>query len=389
MSRLAPRSNSAGDESLRIEMVLPSLAVAGMETMTRDLACGLVRRGVRVGVTCLEEEGALADSLRAQGVPVTLVPCPGVAANFRPHAALRDHFAATGCDIVHTHNGVWAKAAVAARAAGVPAIVNTLHGFAHGEPWYDDPLRWWAATNTDAVVAVSAPLRDHLVRKLRVPSARVSVLPNGIDMDRFAPGPRSGALRRRLGIPLDAPLVGTVARLDPVKNQRLLIDAFRRVLVQVPAAHLAFVGDGPLRADLEAQAHAAGVGHAVHFAGLFPDTAPVYRDLDLFALPSLSEGASISILEALASGTPVIATAVGGTIDLLADDCGVLAPSGDEQALANAIERLLSDPERRASLARSGRAKVSTTYSLDAMVDAYEALYRTVLETRHARSATR
>jgi glycosyltransferase involved in cell wall biosynthesis len=389
MTPSAARTDPVGGRPLRIEMVLPSLSVAGMETMTRDLGRGLAQRGHGVGVTCLQEEGALADELRAHGVAITLLPCPGISTNLRPHAPLRDHFAAIGCDVVHTHNGAWAKAAVAARAADVPASVNTLHGFAHDEPWYDDPLRWWAARHTDTVVAVSEPLRDHLVRKLRLSPSRVLVLANGIDTDRFAPGPRSGGLRRRFGIPEAAPLIGTVARLDPVKNQPLLIAAFRLVLTKRPDAQLVFVGDGPMRAELEAGASSAGIAHAVHFAGICPDVAPVYRDLDVFALPSLSEGTSISILEALASGTPVVAAAVGGNVDLLAGNCGMLVPSGDEQTLAIAILRVLDDPAFSASLASAGRSRVVSNHSLDQMVDFYEDLYCTILETKHARDAIR
>jgi glycosyltransferase involved in cell wall biosynthesis len=384
-ARKAPVSESP----LRIEMVLPSLSVAGMETMTRDLARGLALRSHRVGVTCLQEEGALADELRAHGVAVTLVPCPGVSTNFRPFPPLRDHFTAIGCDVAHTHNGVWAKAAVAARAAGVPASVNTLHGFAHEEACYDDPLRWWASRHTDTVVAVSEPLRAHLVRKLRLCPSRVLVLANGIDTNRFAPGPRSVEVRRRFGIPEGVPLIGTVARLDPVKNQSLLIAAFRLVLTKRPNAHLVFVGDGPMRAELETGASSAGISHSVHFAGICPDVAPVYRDLDVFALPSLSEGTSISILEALASGTPVVAAAVGGNVDLLAGKCGVLVPSGDEQALAIAILRVLDDPAFSASLANRGRARAVSTHSLEQMVDFYEDLYRTILEKKHTRGAVR
>jgi glycosyltransferase involved in cell wall biosynthesis len=271
---------------------------------------------------------------------------------------------------------------VAAGTANVPASVNTLHGFAHHEPWYDNPLRWWATRLTDAIVAVSEPLRDHVVQTLRVPPTRVFVLANGIDTNRFIPGPRSGAVRRRFDIPDGAPLIGTVARLDPVKNQPLLIAAFGLVHATRPNARLVFAGDGPMRAALEAQAHSAGVGHAVLFAGICRDTAPVYRDIDVFALPSLSEGTSISTLEALGSETPVVATAVGGNIALLEGERGVLVASGDERAFADAILHVLDDPEFGAILASAGRARVVSTHSLQGMVDFYEAVYRAILKLK-------
>jgi glycosyltransferase involved in cell wall biosynthesis len=375
---------------LRIEMVLPSLVVAGMETMTRDLVLGLSALGHGVGVTCLEDEGALAEGLRENGVAVSLVPCPGIGANFRPDAALGAHFATLGCEVVHTHNGVWAKATLAAQAAGIPAVINTLHGFAHGEPWFHEPFRWWGARHTDKIVAVSASLRDHLIEKTHVPASRVTVLPNGIDTDRFAPGRRSGALRERFAIHPDAPLVGCIARLDPVKEHALLLAAFSRILLSHPDARLVLVGDGPLRGALEAQVAATGLSHAVLFAGNCPDPVPIYRDLDAFALASRSEGTSISILEALASGLPVIATAVGGTPDLLCGgECGLLVPSGDAEALANAIIRVLDEPALKAHLAEAGRARAVSAFSQTAMVEAYETLYWSVLENKRVRLAVR
>ncbi|WP_414475748.1 glycosyltransferase [Microvirga sp. M2] len=363
---------------LAIEMILPSLATGGMETMTAALARALARRGHRVGVTCLESEGDLAEDLRRTGIPVSLVPCPGTVPLLRPHPGLREHFAARALDVVHAHNGVWVKAALAARAAGVPAVVHTAHGFAFGEPWFEDALRWWAGLRTDMVAAVSAPLREHLVHKARIPASRVSTLINGIDTMRFAPHGKSGLLRGAVGIGPDVPLVGCVARLDPVKNLALLVDAMTLVVRDLPGARLVLVGDGPVRESLREQAQAAGLGDRVLFPGTFADTAPVYRDLDVFVLPSLSEGTSISALEAMASGTPVVATAVGGTPELLGDGCGVLVPPGDARVLADAIQGLLADPIGRSRMAQVARKRVLDRFSHADMVRAYERLYRQV-----------
>ncbi|MEZ0167162.1 glycosyltransferase [Microvirga sp. TS319] len=363
---------------LAIEMILPSLATGGMETMATALARALARRGHRVGVTCLESEGDLAEDLRRTGIPVSLVPCPGTVPLLRPHPGLREHFAAQPLDVVHAHNGVWVKAALAARAAGVPAVVHTAHGFAFGEPWFEDALRWWAGLRTDMVAAVSAPLREHLVHKARIPASRVTTIINGIDTMRFAPHGTSGILRGAVGVGPDVPLVGCVARLDPVKNLALLIDAMALMVRDLPDARLVLVGDGPLRESLREQAQVAGLGDRVLFPGAFADTAPIYRDLDIFVLPSVSEGTSISALEAMASGTPVVATAVGGTPQLLGDGCGMLVPSGDAQALADAIRGLLADPTGRSRIAQAARKRVLDRFSHADMVRAYERLYRQV-----------
>lgn len=362
---------------LAVEMVLPSLATGGMETMAAALARALARRGHRVGVTCLETEGDLAEGLRQTGIPVSLIPCPGTTPLLRPHPGLREHFAAQALDVVHAHNGVWAKSALAARAAGVPAVIHTAHGFSFGEPWFEDPLRWWAGLRTDRVAAVSAPLREHLIHKTRIPASRVVTIINGIDTTRFAPYGRTGVLREALGIGPDIPLIGCVARLDPVKNPGLLIDAMALLAPHLPDARLVFVGDGPLRPFLQERVQALGLGGRVLFAGTFADTAVVYRDLDAFVLPSVSEGTSISVLEAMASGTPVVATAVGGTPELLdGGACGALVPSGDARALSDALRRLLADPVERGRMARAARERVLAQFSHADMVRSYERLYR-------------
>src|SRR5690348_16777699 len=118
-----------------IEMVLPALVTGGMEMMVADLARALAARGHGVGITCLEAEGALAGRLREADIPVSVVPCPGKGPILRAHQGLRDHFLQRAPDIVHAHNGVWAKSALAARAARVPAILHTAHGFDRYEPW--------------------------------------------------------------------------------------------------------------------------------------------------------------------------------------------------------------------------------------------------------------
>jgi glycosyltransferase involved in cell wall biosynthesis len=364
---------------LAIEMVVPTLVTGGMEKMTIDLARALSARGHRVGIICLETEGPLSEGLDGEGIPVTVIPCSGKMPILRAHPRLRDHFLRHAPDVVHAHNGVWAKTALAARAAGVPAILHTAHGFEHKEPWFGDALRWWAGRHTDLVVAVSNPLHEHFIQKARIPENRVVTVLNGIDTSRFAPGSRSGILRGLLGIGPHSPLIGCIARLDPVKNHSLLIEAMALLVRQIPDIRLVLVGDGPLRADVEGQVKALGLQDRVFLTGMLADTAPIYRDLDVFALPSTSEGTSISVLEAMASGTPVVATSVGGTPWLLdGGACGILVPSETPTAMADAIGELLNDPNEGSRLARAARRRVLAEFDHAAMVRTYERLYRQI-----------
>jgi glycosyltransferase involved in cell wall biosynthesis len=360
---------------LRVDMVVPSLPAAGMEVMVAALARALHARGHAVAVTCLRERGQLADGLEQDGIPVRVVPAPGVLSNLRA-PALAAHFAATRPDVVHAHSGVWGPAARAARHAGTRRVIHTVHGLLDREPWFGPALKRWAGWHTDVVAAVSAPLRDYLVERARVPARKVVTLPNGIDTTQFTPdGPR-GALRTRLGVAPERRLVGIVARFAPVKNHALLIDAFARVAERDPSVDLVLIGDGELREAITAQVHARGLVARVHFAGLSADTAAWYRDLTVFSLTSVAEGTSISVLEAMATGLPIVATAVGGTPALLADGAaGVLVPSNDPLALADALTAVLGDPARRQQLGEAARARACAVYSAEQMVRAYEHLY--------------
>jgi sugar transferase (PEP-CTERM/EpsH1 system associated) len=358
-------------------MVLPAMEAAGMEAMTARLTRALAARGHQVGVTCIESGGVLADQLRADGFRVAVVPARGLRSMLR--APLLEAWLRTVApDAVHVHSGAWLKGARAARRAGVTRVVHTVHGLTgdDGEPWHVTFLHRLAARYTDWVAPVSTPLRDYLARRVRIDAAKMRVIPNGVNTDHFRPGPPTGALRERLRIASEGLIVGTVARLDPVKNHALLIDAFARVRALVPEAALVIIGDGPLRSSLEARARSLGLERNIHFVGASNDVAALYRELDLFVLSSNAEGTSMSILEAMASGVCVLATAVGGTPDLLADGAsGMLVPPRDPAALAGALTEVLRDDARRRRLADAGRARARERYSELSMIEAYEAVY--------------
>lgn len=370
------RGDTTAGRPLRVEMLVPSLVSAGMEIMVASLVRALGRRGHAVGVTCLEEEGDLVAGLERDGHRVSLVRTPGAVANvWAP--ALAAHLRTIRPDVVHVHSGVWAKGARAARHAGVPVIGHTAHGLLDREPWHGPALKRLAAWSSDWVAAVSQPLATYLTRDIGIPAELVSVVPNGIDTERFAPGPRTGVLRARTGVAASRPLIGTVARLAPVKNQAVLLRAFAQVRERVRDAALVLVGDGPLRGELGELAAALGVADDVHFVGATDDTAPVYRELDLFVLSSLAEGTSMSILEAMASGTPVVATAVGGTPDLLGDGrSGSLVPSNDATALAAAMAGAILDRGAAQQRAECALRRARDHYSQTAMLQTYESLYR-------------
>jgi glycosyltransferase involved in cell wall biosynthesis len=295
--------------------------------------------------------------------------------------------------IVETHTAkAGAVGRLAARLAGVPLIIHVFHG--HVFHSYFGPLKTRMFVNveralariTDRIITISPAQRRDIVDVYRIaPPERVLTVPLGLDLEPFRRARQSGhgRFRASLGVPAEAPLVGFAGRLTIVKNPALFVEAAKHVAGQVPQARFVFVGDGELRATLEEQVDALRLGGHVIFAGWQVDMAAVYADLDLLALTSLNEGTPVTVIEALAAGVPVVATAVGGVPDVLKDqETGTLVPSGDAGALAQAIVGLLSAPERAQALARAGQGDVSDRFDLARLVGDMESLYFGLLQEK-------
>jgi glycosyltransferase involved in cell wall biosynthesis len=231
---------------------------------------------------------------------------------------------------------------------------------------------------TDVVIAVCEAARARFAAQGVRPRRALLAVPNGIRIDAFAPAgdERRAALRCVLGLAPDTRIVGTVGRLNPVKDQRSLLQAFARVHADARDTALVLVGDGALRAALEAEAAALGIAEAVRFLGDRGDVRQLLQGFDLFALSSLSEGYSMALLEACASGLPIVATDVGGNREIVADGGnGLLVPAARPEALADALAALLRDPVRAAAMGRAGRDWALREASIDTMAARYDTLY--------------
>jgi len=236
------------------------------------------------------------------------------------------------------------------------------------------------ARRTDLLVAVSPQVRDSLLELGIGTPDKFRVIALGFDLgELLRVDGKSGALRESLGIPDGAPLVGIVGRLVPIKDHRTLISAIARL----DGVHLAIVGDGELRSELEAVVEELGLGDRVHFAGWQKDVAKVVSDLDVVALSSLNEGTPVSLIEALAASVPVVATDVGGVRFVVSDgENGYVCPPSDPEGLANRISKLLDDAELRASFGSKGREMVRTRFDRARLVRDIEDLYAELLEDR-------
>jgi sugar transferase (PEP-CTERM/EpsH1 system associated) len=280
--------------------------------------------------------------------------------------------------IVHTHAwGTLLEGLVAARLAGVPAVVHGEHGTLQLRRHQRLAQRCgWAAANR--VLSVSSRLAERIERETGFPAARIRTIRNGVDLARFSGTSRSRA-RRALGLPERGVLAATVGRLVPVKDHVTLLEATAALRQEGHEFTLVVAGDGPLRADLMARALSLGLSGRVRWLGHRSDVESVFAAADLFVLSSKSEGLSNTILEAMASGLPVVATRVGGADEMVVHgQTGLLVPPESPSELARALGALAAGDARRAAMGAAGRARVEAEFSLEGMLQQYEALYRDV-----------
>jgi glycosyltransferase involved in cell wall biosynthesis len=294
--------------------------------------------------------------------------------------------------IVHTHT---AKAGMlgrlAARAARVPTVVHTFHGhvlrgyFSPRKQAFFRGLEAFLARAADALVAVSESVKRDLVELRVAPEGKIRVIPLGLELAALAgPLPR-GTLRREAGIPEHAPLVGIVGRLVPIKDVATFLKAARLVRARRPDARFAVVGDGEERPALEALAAELELEAAVHFFGWRRDLAAVYGDLDVVVNASRNEGTPVALIEALAAARPVVATAVGGTPDLVGrDERGWLVPPAAPEALASAVVEVMGGSEAARRRAQAGREHVLARHSSERLFHDMDALYRELRAPRAA-----
>jgi glycosyltransferase involved in cell wall biosynthesis len=358
----------------RVMQLVLSLSPGGTERLVVEICKGLQSRVDSV-VCCLDEAGAWAAELDALGIPVIAL---GRRPGFHPELArkIADVIRSNRIDVVHCHHySPYVYGLLASLITGVK-LVFTEHGRLHdGQPSRKrqlvNPL---LSLLPGRIFAVSGDLRQHMIKE-GFPARCIEVIYNGID-----PGPRPSeaarvAARAALGLSQDAFVIGTAGRLDPVKNLALLLQAHALVRDRVPGAQLAIIGDGPERAALESRAAALGASGSVMFAGYRSDVRALMQAFDVYVNSSNYEGVSLTILEAMASGVPVIATSVGGNPEVVVDvETGYLVPSS-APAIGDAIARLAHQPHVRRKLGDAARWRVRRHFSIGRMVDQYAAVY--------------
>ena len=364
---------------MKISHVVENLNRGGLERAVIDLVRAQRARGHDCQVICLFERGSLADELVREGVAVHVCgKRRGV--DFAALGRLRRHLGDHASEVLHTHNAVAHYHAVLA-GLGLPIrrTINTRHGM--GGLATGSRREWIyrrSLARTDFVVTVCEAARKEMLDRGTVPASKLLAVANGIRVEQFSPADDASRLRlaASLGLPAGTRVIGTVGRLNWAKDQSSLIVAFVRLQARLADTALVIVGDGELRAALQQQADQSGAATRIFLLGDRSDVAELLRGFDLFAMPSLTEGYSIALLEACAAGLPIVATDVGGNAEIVRDGInGVLVPARSEDALADALIGVLSHPLRMAEMGKASREWVLDEGSFMTMAVRYDAVY--------------
>jgi glycosyltransferase involved in cell wall biosynthesis len=353
----------------------------GVEQVAMTLLCGLDRSRWRPLLYAHESPGIakLLTGVAKAGIEYRLVPAPRNVCDVRALRTFAAQLARDNVEIFHAHlnsplgcrHGILAARLARLRVVGTAHLCGTLEG-----------VRWAGvkqglqALAIERYLAVSDGVARHLRADLGVDPAKISIVRNGIQISY--PEGAGAALPEPLLAEKAAPIVLTVARLHQQKGIDFLLEAASRV----PKALFVLAGDGPESQRLRLKAAALGIDHRVRFLGHVDDVTPLLEACDLFVLPSLYEGLPLSVLEAMAAGKPVVATAISGTDEIITDaSTGRLVPPGDADALSAAITALLDDRAEASRLAERGRGRVRERFSAESMVHSVQRVYDDLLSS--------
>jgi glycosyltransferase involved in cell wall biosynthesis len=379
MSAHKPQPPVADQPRLRILHVITDLQIGGAENLLLQTVRYQKVAGHEVSVCSLRPDGPLSSAFR-EVCPLLNV---GMGHALTPLVIWRlSRLIRRGrYDVAH---GSLFQANLAtrpaARLAGVPVNITSMHTLYSRFHWYHFLADRWTARWADGITGVSDAVCRFAVEGEGLPAAKVHTLRNGLDLSRF-PAPaeyqaRRDATRAALGYSPDNIVISVTARLHAKKGHSYLFQSVKRLRGRYPPLRVLIVGDGPHRATLEEECQALGLTDVVTFLGMRQDVPDLLAASDVFVLPSLLEGLPMAVLEAMLMRCPVIATLVGGTSEVIEDGVyGLLVPPADVDALAGALERILTDGQLRAALIEAGYQHVLADFSFERMMRETEALY--------------
>ncbi len=368
---------------IRILHLITRLPVGGAERLLLGVLSRLDPQRYESTVCCIQDRGELAGEVEAMGIRL-------VALNLMDKGGFDRRVTPTLVELIHRerielvhshlyHANLYGR--LAAFRAGVP-IIASVHNTYTKRKWYRHLLNRWLGKRTARVIAGSAEVREDIRRHDHIDDSKIVVMPNCIDLERVRTDLNREQARRRLGCADDDFVLGTVGRLEEQKGHIHLLQAMSilRDTGLGKRLRLFIIGDGRRRGELEAAASDLAIAGQVSFLGTQTRTADFLRAFDLFVMPSLWEGLSLAMLEAMAAGLPILATDVGGASEVLGNNqFGIRVPPGNADAIARQIAELAGNPLRLSRLAEAARERAESNYSTTTLAHRLEALYAEVI----------
>ncbi len=368
--------------------VLHSLRIGGLENGAINLINQLDGDRFEHAICCIDSSGPMAERLARPVQIITLEK--GDKRDYLLPFKIAPIIRKLRPDIVHTRNWGTIDGVVAARLAGVRSVIHGEHGREAGDLTGGNTRRRRIRKALNPLVkhfvTVSEELKTWLIKEVGIPEGKITRIMNGVNTERYFPAHNKMLAKGRLGLDPGSFIIGTVGRLDPVKDHETLIRACARLIAQcglmarkATTIKVLIVGSGPLEGKLRSFAAELGIQDSVLFLSERNDIPEILQAMDVFVLSSLAEGISNTILEAMASGLAVVATRVGGNGELVdGGRTGFLLPAGDDSALAHTLTGYINNPEMVKKHGKNSRAKAETEFSLGEMVEAYGKLYRSI-----------
>jgi glycosyltransferase involved in cell wall biosynthesis len=346
----------------------------GAERLVDQLAVSM-NGGMFSSHVCLFRPGWLLDQCRTHGIPTDVIPNNGlfdIMWLFRFLRLLREQH----IQIIHAHEfDAIVHGAMAAAIAGVP-MIGTIHGKHYYWEKWSRRLAYRLVSRYAGLVAVSEDLRQFVIQRVGIRPGRISLIYNGVNPTPHIAVAEQRQCRSDIGINVEDQVVGVVGSLYPVKGHKYLIQAAVEVTKACPSVKFLLIGRGELETVLKDQVKQLDMEHYFRFLGLRNDVPRLLSIMDVFVLPSLSEGLSVALLEAMAAAKPVVATRVGGNPEIVQDgQTGVLVPSEDSKSLAKALISILSDGLKSRTMGLNGLRRVQECFTTNVMVENYRRLY--------------
>lgn len=365
---------------LNIMHTVISLEVGGLEKIVCDMVSGFDKELFNVEVCCFSTLGELAEKLMDDGINVTLLQI--TTKHYDPFYPLRlgRFLREKKVDVLHMHSGTFFLGVQAGFLARTPAMIYTDHGRHLVDPKRLILMNRLSAIFVDKIVAVSRELEEYLANVVKLPRRKISTIINGIDTEKFSPRPKSASLLREFGISENTKIIGTVGRLAEVKDQSSMIEAFEVVGRHYSDSVLMLVGDGPLKSELQQFAADKNLEGKVIFTGTRSDVPELLNLFDVYLLTSLSEGTSVSLLEAMASGVPPVVTDVGGNPSVVSNGInGFIVKPKDTVNMSKNIINLLENVKLCETVINNAIITVRQNYSSNNMLDRYASIYREMI----------